>query len=168
MSLIRKMAVPFGIAAVALMLFATVASAQTPPFTVYGTGLTAGDTVEAFIGTASCGTATADASGQWQMQIASNAACSPTDGAAVTFTLNGAATMASETYKAGGAPADVANGVTLTVSATATPTATTPAPAATGNAGFLVGHSTGLASMLALAAFAVIAVGGARAATKRR
>jgi hypothetical protein len=168
MSLIRKMAVPFGIAAVALMLFATVAAAQVPPFTVYGTGLKAGDTVEAFDGAKSCGTATADASGNWQMQIASNAACSPAEGDAITFTLNGAATTASETYKAGGAPADVANGVTLTASGAATPTATTPAPASTGNAGFLVGHSTGLASMLALAAFAVIAVGGARAATRRR
>ncbi len=170
MSLLRKMAVPFGVAAVALMMFATIASAQVPPMTVYGVGLKAGDKVEVFDGAKSCGTATADASGQWQLQIASNATCSPADGDTLTFTLNGAPTTAKETYKAGGAPANVANGVTLTASATATPTATStaPAPAGTGNAGFLVGHSTGLASMLALAAFAVIAVGGARAATRRR
>ena len=167
MSLIRKMAAPLAALTVATLLFGayvTSANAQVPPFTAYGTGQTAGDTVEAWVGGASCGSATVDADGNWLLQIGSDAACAPADGDAISFTLNGAATDAAETYKAGGAPADVAAGITLTASEA--PAA--PAPAETGNAGLFGGNSTGIASMLALGAFALLAVGGARVATRKR
>jgi hypothetical protein len=167
MSLFKKMAAPLAALTVATLLFGafvTSANAQVPPFTAYGSGQTAGDTVEAWNGTVSCGSATVDADGNWLLQIGSDAPCAPAEGDAITFTLNGAATDASETYKAGGAPADVAAGITLT----ATGDVMAPAPADTGNAGFLTENSTGLAAMLALGAFALLAVGGARAATRRR
>lgn len=169
MSLIKKMAAPLAALTVATLLFGafvTSANAQVPPFSAYGSGQTAGDTVEAWNGTVSCGTATVDADGNWLLQIGSDAACAPADGDALSFTLNGAATDAAETFKAGGAPADVAAGITLTVTEAAP--APAPAPAETGNAGFLTENSTGLAAMLALGAFALLAVGGARAATRRR
>jgi hypothetical protein len=167
MSVLRKMAAPLAALTVATLLFGafvTSANAQVPPFTAYGQNLVAGDIVEAWNGTASCGQIAADANGDWLLQIGTDAACAPADGDTITFTLNGAATAAAELWKAGGAPADVANGITL-VPITSGPA---PAPAPTGNAGFLAVNSTSLASMLALGAFALLAVGGARAATRRR
>ena len=173
MSVLQKMVAPVAALALAMLLFgavATAAHAQVPPFTAYGSGLRAGDKVEAFDGTRSCGTANADANGNWILQIASNAPCNPAANDTITFTLNGAPTSASETYKAGGAPKDVARGITLTVTGSVpTPVPTgAPAPAKTGDAGLLTGNSTGIATLLALVAFALIAVGGARAATRRR
>src|ERR1700730_16817210 len=67
----------------------TTANAQTPPAVFYGRGLTAGQTVEAFIGGKSCGTSTVNAAGEWSIQIAATAACNPIQGSAVTFTLAG-------------------------------------------------------------------------------
>ena len=174
MSFLQKMVAPVAALALAMLLFgavATAAHAQVPPFTADGSGLKAGDKVESFDGTKSCGTATADANGNWILQIASNAPCNPAANDTLTFTLNGAPTSASETYKAGGAPKDVARGITLTVTGgvpTPVPTTGVPAPAKTGDAGLLTGRSTGIATLLALGAFALIAVGGARAATRRR
>lgn len=173
MSVLQKMVAPVAALALAMLLFgavATAAHAQVPPFTAYGSGLRAGDRVEAFDGTRSCGTSVADANGNWILQIASNAPCNPAANDNITFTLNGAPTSASEVYKAGGAPRDVARGITLTVTGGApTPVPTgAPAPAKTGDAGLLTGNSTGIATLLALGAFALIAVGGARAATRKR
>lgn len=176
MSVLQKMVAPVAALALAVVLFgalATAAQAQVPPFTAYGSGLRAGDRVEAFDGTRSCGTATADANGNWILQIASNAPCNPAANDVITFTLNGAPTSASEVYKAGGAPRDVARGITLTVTGGVPtpvpppPTTTVPAPAKTGDAGLLTSNSTGVATLLALGVFALIAVGGARAATRR-
>jgi hypothetical protein len=73
-----------------------------------------GDKIEAFDRTKSCGTATANWKGNWILQISRDAPCYPATGDTITFRLNGAATSASETYKPGGAPKDVARGVTLT------------------------------------------------------
>ena len=64
MSFLQKMVAPVAALALAMLLFgavATAAHAQVPPFTAYGSGLKAGDKVEAFDGGKSCGTATADA-----------------------------------------------------------------------------------------------------------
>lgn len=176
MSLLKKMAAPLAALTVATLLFGafvTSANAQVPPFTAYGSGLTAGDTVEAMVNSVSCGMTTVDADGNWLLQIDSASACAPAEGDMISFTLNAAATDATETYKAGGAPADVAAGITLVASGEVTVPApaeevTVPAPAETGNAGFLTENSTGFAAMLALGAFALLAVGGARAATRRR
>ena len=104
MSVLQKMVAPVAALALATLLFgavATAAHAQVPPFTAYGSGLKAGDKVEAFDGTKSCGTATADANGNWILQIASNAPCNPAGGDTLTFTLNGAPTSASESCSVG-------------------------------------------------------------------
>lgn len=102
--------------ALAALWSAAPVEAQSAPFTAYGVGLEAGDVVEARIGSKVCGSAEADASGNWLLYITSTDPCSPTEGAKVTFRLNGKATDASATYTPGGAPSDVAKGITLTVS----------------------------------------------------
>lgn len=150
------------------------ASAQVLPAVLYGKGLTAGQTVAASIGGKQCGTATVTAAGEWTMQITSDNSCGPTDGAAISFTVNGQAATASPaaTWKSGGTPSDIANGYKLTVSQ-ATPTATasataaatataTPAPPKTGNAGLLGtdGGNGGLWLLLGFAAVAGAAVAG--------
>jgi hypothetical protein len=118
MSFLRKILAPIAAQFVAMFLFgayATDAHAQLPAFTAYGSGLKAGDKIEAFDERNSCGRATADWKGNWILQISRSAPCYPEIGDRITFTLNGAATSASETFKPGGAPKDVARGVTLTV-----------------------------------------------------
>jgi hypothetical protein len=140
--------------------FAGTTQAQSPPATFYGTA-SADDVVDALIDDVSCGTATADSDGFWMMQITEDAACEPSDGDTVSFTLNGAATNETETWKPGGAPADAAVGVTLTLAAAAAPGAPE-----TGNAGLLAaeqGSSPWLALSLGVLALAMVA--GARAAT---
>src|SRR2546423_6977818 len=117
MNFLRKILAPIAAQLVAIFLFgpsAIEALAQMPPFTAYGSLLKAGDKIEAFDGKYSCGTATADWNGNWILRISRSAPCNPATGDTITFTLNGAATSASETYKPGGAPKDVAMGVTLT------------------------------------------------------
>jgi hypothetical protein len=167
------------------LMTAGSAQAQVLPAVLYGKGLTAGATVAASIGGVSCGSTTVNAAGEWAMQIAVDAACDPSDGDAISFTVNGAAATSSPAavWESGGTPSDVANGYTLTVSqatatptatATATPTATqatatatataTPAPPKTGNAGLLGGDggNGGLWLLLGLGAVAAAAVAGQR------
>jgi len=175
--ILSKAMTRFGLvaAAAALMLslgLATAgsASAQVLPAVLYGKGLTAGQTVAASIGGKQCGTATVNAAGEWTMQIATDNACGPTAGAAISFTVNGQAATASPaaTWNSGGTPSDVANGYKLTV-AQATPTATaapttaatpaataTPAPPKTGNAG-LLGTDGGNGAAWLLLGFAAVA-----------
>jgi hypothetical protein len=167
---IRKLAGLGAALAVAALLFGALTSAahaQQPPMTVYGTGIAAGSVVAASIGGVVCGTATADAQGQWIIQIDASAPCSPSNGDTITFTLNGQATTATETFNFGGAPANVAQGVTLTV-VDATPTP--PPPADTGNAGLVVGTAGGASSLLlalGLIAAAAMLAGGARVVTRK-
>ena len=80
----------------------------------YGTGLTAGDTVSASVGGVECSSTTANAGGEWVLQVAAGDPCSPTEGATVNFSVNGEAAEQTETWTAGGTPADVA-GISLTV-----------------------------------------------------
>ena len=167
---LTRLAAALGLFAFVLGLsaaFAGTTHAQNPPGTFYGTA-SAGDEVGALVGTASCGTATAGSDGFWMMQIAEDAACSPSDGDTVSFTLNGDATNETETWKPGGGPADAAGGVSLTLAAMAPTMAPTMAPEApaTGNAGLLAadqGSSPWLALSLGVLALAMVA--GARAAT---
>ena len=117
MNFLWKMLAPIAAQLVAMFLFgiyATTVHAQMPPFTAYGSGLKADDKIEAFDGKYSCGTARADSNGNWILRISRSSPCDPATGDTITFTLNGAATSASETYKPGGAPKDVTKGVTLT------------------------------------------------------
>lgn len=159
-----------GLLAVAFMtaaIFASTAHAQNPPATMYGT-TTAGAKVEALIGGKVCQTVTAGADGFWQMQISEGGTCGAADGAAISFTLNGAACTATETWKAGGAPKVVATGASLTA-ATCTGAAAGVTPPKTGNAGLL--PSGGASSpwfALMLGAFALAGLAGARAMTGRR
>jgi hypothetical protein len=151
--------------------FASPAHAQTPPAVFYGKGLTAGTRVEAFVGGRSCGSSTVNTAGEWSIQIAADAACAPTAGAAVSFTLNGAPASATpaSAWQAGGLPPDVANGYVLAAQA-ATPTPTgTVAPPKTGNAGILGGSPDNTAGwmVLTIGLLALGAVVGTRAYAAR-
>jgi len=171
----------FFVAALAVMLAgtallsSTTAHAQNPPSTYYGKA-TAGDVVTANIGDTVCGTSTANAAGEWVISIV-DGGCggAAVAGATVTMTLNGATADQTETWAAGGTPADLVNGIALTVTAAPAPApapepAPAPAPAApdTGNAGFAFGES-GTSSWLALSLglFALAGVAGTRLATRR-
>lgn len=152
------------VAAAAIMFSAglgltTSANAQTPPATFYGKGLKSGDKVEAMIAGKSCGTATANAAGEWSISVAAGSACAPTSGAAVAFTLNAAAVTATPaaTWQGGGLPADVANGYVLAAGAAAAPAGTVTAPK-TGNAG-LLGGSNDAASTALVMGVAIVALG---------
>lgn len=157
----------FAVAAVLFASFAASASAQTPPFTAYGTGQTPGATVAALIGTNACGTATVDADGNWLIYVQAGGDCAPVEGDTISFTVNGVAQNETATYTAGGAPADVANGITLTAAAAGGGTPA-PTPAPTGNGGFVGTTGTSMALVLALGAFAAAMVAGARTATRSR
>ncbi len=143
----------------------TVTSAQTPPATLYGKGLKAGDKVEASIGGAVCGTATATAAGEWSLQIAADNTCKPTAGAAVALKLNGAAVTArpAATWAGGGLPSDVANGYVLS----AAPAAAAVTPPKTGNAGMLGSSATSMWLVLGIGLVALGAVAGTRAYASR-
>ena len=158
----------FVVALVALMLgpalfSATSAHAQNPPATYYGVA-TSGDSISAVIGGTTCDTTTADANGEWLIVIPENGCDgNAVAGAAVSFTLNGDTADQSETWEAGGAPADVVNGISLT----ATPGGGV-IPPDTGNAGFAVDGSTAAPWLaLSLGLFALAAVAGVRMATTK-
>jgi hypothetical protein len=187
-------------AAAALMLsmglaVAGSAQAQVLPAVLYGKGLEAGSEVSASIGGEVCATTTVTAAGEWTMQIPPDADCSPTAGAAISFTVDGKAATSSPaaTWASGGTPSDIANGYKLTVSqatatpthtATASPTATTtatstatavptttstPTAPKTGNAGLLGqdGGNGGLWLLLGFAAVAGAAVAGRQLVNRR-
>ncbi len=172
MSLIRKLAGFTAALVVATLLFGAVTStaqAQTSFFVAYGTGLSAGDTVEVFANGVSCGTITADADGTWVGQVGTDGAdasdCNAVAGDELTFNLNGEATTASETYSNGGTPADAANGITLELGGDG---AGQVAPPDTGNAGLVsTTASSSIWLALALGALLVTLVAGARTAVSR-
>ena len=161
---------------------ADAARAQTPPATYYGGGLDSGDVVTVMIGDNSCGTATADANGQWNVVVqAGGCDGAAIAGATVMFMIGDEAAEQTATWRGGFVPDDVANGITLTVAEgammeedgddAADSGSMTPAPAApdTGNAG-LAAASNGTASRLALGLLglmALAATAGARFATGR-
>jgi hypothetical protein len=167
MALIRKLAGLSAAVAVAAVLFGAIsasANAQTPPFTAYGTGLTAGAVVGAWIGDTACGEAPVDADGNWLIYVEASGDCAPVDGDEISFTIDGAAAAETAVYSAGGAPADVAVGISLTVAEGGTPA---PEPAETGSAGLLGSTGTSMALVLALGVFAAAMVAGGRTATRR-
>jgi uncharacterized membrane protein len=141
---------------------ATSAHAQNPPATYYGVA-SSGDSISAVIGGTTCDTVTADANGEWVIVLPENGCDgNAVAGAAVSFTLNGATADQSETWEAGGAPADLVNGISLTATGGATPT-----PPDTGNAGFAVDGAAAPWFALSLGLFALAAVAGVRMATTR-
>ena len=151
------------------LAFAGTASAQTPPATLYGKGLKAGDKVEAHIGGVLCGAATATAAGEWSLQVAADNACKPVANAAIALKLNGAAVNATPAavWNGGGLPSDVANGYVLAAAPAAPAQAATAAavtPPKTGNAGMLGGSSaTSMWLVLGIGLVALGAVAGTRA-----
>jgi hypothetical protein len=108
----------------------TTASAATAPAAFYGRApsLHAGDQITASINGVTCGTSTVNASLEWSLSIPPNAPCAPSDGAAVTFRVNGTVATVTPTpvWRDGGTPADVANGYTMTVPGGSSTTGTTP------------------------------------------
>src|SRR5688572_1996963 len=179
MSLSKGLA--FGlVAAVAALVLTTVVSitsaetmnAQTPPATVYGRGRTAGENIAALIGGRACGSTVVNAAGEWSIPIPTTAACAPTAGAAISFTINGAAAVSTPpaVWQGGGLPPDVANGYVLSlvqVVPTVAPTAAaTVTPPKTGGAGMMeTGQSTWV--VLGIALIALGAVAGTRVAAGR-
>lgn len=104
-------------AAAAVLVLAAAAEtrgahAQTPPATYYGMAA-AGDTVAATVDGAVCTSVQAGPDGFWLLTVPQGGACGAADQKEVRFTRNGASTAASERWRAGGAPADAALGVTL-------------------------------------------------------
>ena len=142
---------------------ATSAHAQNPPATYYGVA-SSGDSISAVIGGTTCDTVTADANGEWVIEIPeSGCDGAAVSGAAVSFTLNGATADQSETWEAGGTPADRVNGISLTATGGGT-----PAPPDTGNAGFAVGGGAAAPWLaLSLGLFALATVAGVRMATTK-
>lgn len=174
MSIMRKVGGLGAALAIALGLLVASASAVQAqgPFTAYGIGQSEGDVVEASIGGASCGSATADADGNWILTIDSSAACSPSEGDTINFTLNGASVEETAEWTAGGTPAtsgyDPDVGITLTAG-TSDGGGDAPGPSDTGNAGIVT--SSGATSpllVLLLGALAATMVAGARVATRSR
>ena len=120
MTFLRKalaLSTVLGVAVALFGSFATTASAQSPPFSAYGTGATDGDTIAVLAGTTECATATATATGTWG-PIKLGAAvgdCVFAAGDTISFCLNGTVADQSELWAAGGAPSDVSTGTVLTV-----------------------------------------------------
>ena len=165
------------------------ANAQGPDAAqYYGSGLTAGDTVAASVGGEECSSATADADGNWILQIAAGDDCAPEDGETVNFSLNGETAEQTEAWTGGGSPSDPA-GISLTVAAMpepeatavateAMPAATEAMPAATeampapvlpvdGTAGLVTSESSAPLMALVLGFLAIAGVAGARVSTRR-
>ncbi len=166
MTLTRKLAglgIAFAAAVVLFSAFAASAQAQTPPYTAYGIGLTAGAKIGANITGKSCGEVTVAAAGTWLMPIPTTAPCAPKEGDTVAFTINGAAAAQTVKWTSGGAPADAAKGIALTAG-----TGAAPAPAKTGDAGLLGSTGTSMALVLMMGIAAAALVAGARTATRER
>lgn len=101
----------------------SIAAARLAPkasfFIAYGTGLSVGDVVGVYIAGKYCGDIVASEDGSWVGQVgpdgADASACDAADGDELAFTLNGKPTNETETYSTGGLPADVANGISLSL-----------------------------------------------------
>ncbi len=198
MTLLKGLARPGAVMALfavllSLGLFAgSTADAQQPPFRAFGTGVAAGATVAAQIGGVECGTTTADADGNWLLDIASDAACNPASGDTITFSLDGAAVDETATWSSAGSPissgfaaatgiAGAGGGLTATAveaAPVAEPEPTpepTPAPAPapaeptvpeTGSAGMAGTTGSGMALALSMSVFALALLAGARTLTR--
>ena len=156
-----------------LALGGQAANAQGPTTArYYGVGLEAGDAVGAWINGVQCASTTADASGNWILDV--DESCPAADGDTVNFSLNGAVAEETETWMPGGTPSDQANGVTLTVSDDGAGMddgddsgAMTPDKPDTGNAGLAATSSASALAALTLALVALAATAATRLSTRR-
>ena len=170
----------------AMALFAIVTSiglisgsttnAQQPPYLAYGVGLTSGDVVAASINGVDCGSATADANGEWVLAI-DGATCNASTDDTINFTLNGEAVTETASYVSAGTPVSdgypAATGIPMTVGmadmgdAAADDGDAAPGPADTGSAGLVAEGSTSLWFVMALGALALTTLAGGRVVTGR-
>ena len=147
-------------------LLVSAAFAQTPPFTIYGSDAGANAAVVVTSGDATCGTATADADGQWSLRVESTCAAA---GATVTATsgdATGSTTAASgkATSVSLVAPEPAPEPV-----ATAEPEpAPAPAPSNTGMAGLVASGSVPMAAQAAAAIATAFGAMSAGFVTRRR
>lgn len=132
------------------------AGAQDLSARYHGGGLWPGDTVAALNGDEECATATVDASGFWSLRVGADCAVA---GDEISFTVNGYLANQTVVWRAGGAPPDVANGITLIV---------TPAVGVQGSAGLLDQSPGSALAVLVLSLLAVATTVTARATTARR
>lgn len=97
------------------------------PYMAYGSGLAAGQSIEALVGTTSVGQTSADRFGQWRLPIEPSA--SVKNGDHVTFSLDGTPTSKSITFQSGQFPRPPGIQLGVAPAATPTPAATsTPKP----------------------------------------
>jgi hypothetical protein len=123
------------------------AAAQSAPATFYGrAGVTAGEKVEASIGGTPCGATTVNAANEWALSIPLSAACQPTEGAPVTFTVDGkpATVTPAPVWKVGGTPPDIANGYKVVADGAAAPKVVAPVSTAKLSGGIPLGGGFGL------------------------
>ncbi|MCH8992258.1 MAG: hypothetical protein IIA44_10980 [Acidobacteria bacterium] len=143
----------------------TAYAQQSPPYLAYGTGVSAGDTVAAPIDGVDCVSATADADGQWQLEISEGGDCGAASGDTVNFTLNGDLADETVSWSSAGTPGtsgySAATGIPLTISGA------TVTPPDTGNAGLLAGQGTSPWLAFGLGVFALAMLAGARTVTRR-
>jgi len=153
-------------------LLVSAAFAQTPPFTIYGSDAGANAAVVVTSGDATCGTATADADGQWSLRVESTCAAA---GATVTATsgdATGSTTAASGKATSVSlvapepAPEPVATAAPEPV-ATAAPEPA-PAPSNTGMAGLVASGSVPMAAQAAAAIATAFGAMSAGFVTRRR
>ncbi len=85
----------------ALALNASPAQAQLPPFKAFGAGLKSGDVVSAMKGSTEVGKATANASGNWDMDIQSAGVAAVANGDKITFSVNGRVANETATFNVG-------------------------------------------------------------------
>jgi len=149
-------------------LLVSAAFAQTPPFTIYGSDAGANASVVVTSGDATCGTATADASGQWSLRVESTCAAA---GATVTATsgdATGSATAATGTAASVSLVAPAAPAAPAAPVATAAPAAPAPAPSNTGMAGLVASGSVPMAAQAAAAFATAFGALSAGFVTRRR
>ena len=147
-------------------LLVSAAFAQTPPFTIYGSDAGANASVVVTSGDSTCGTATADADGQWSLRVESTCAAA---GATVTATsgdATGSATAAS------GKATSVSLVAAAAAEAEEEPAAAAeepaPAPSNTGMAGLVASGSVPMAAQTAAALATAFGALSAGFVTRRR
>jgi hypothetical protein len=139
-------------------LLVSAAFAQTPPFTIYGSDAGASASVVVTSGDTTCGTATADASGQWSLRVESTCAAA---GATVTAT-SGDATGTAVAASGKATSVSLVAAEVAAPEATAAPAAPAPAPSNTGMAGLVASGSVPFAAQAAAAmvtAFGAVSAG---------
>jgi|TARA_B110001454_G_C12678723_1_gene417055 VCBS repeat-containing protein len=145
-------------------LLVSAAFAQTPPFTIYGSDAGASSSVVVTSGDSTCGTATADADGQWSLRVESTCAAA---GATVTAT-SGDATGSATAASGKATSVSLVAPVVAPVVVAPVVVAPAPAPSNTGMAGLVASGSIPMAAQTAAALATAFGALGAGFVTRRR